>query len=213
MRRFRDRRDAGQQLAAALAEHAHFDVVEALPRGGVPVAAPVADALGLPLDVLVVRKLGCPWQPELGVGAIGEGDVQIRNAALIDRLKITDRELSRVIEQESEVLEERLHRYRRGRPAVEVEGCRVVVVDDGLATGVTAKAAVEILRVRGAQSITFAAPVGPPRSVEALRHVADEVICLETPSDFAAVGQAYVDFGQTSDDEVVRILEAGRNGP
>jgi putative phosphoribosyl transferase len=208
---FRNRHEAGVQLAELLAERGvAVDVVEALPRGGVPVAAPVAARLGIPLDVLVVRKIGCPWQPELAIGALGEGGVRVLNTALIERLRVTDSEVEEVAAREEEVLSQRLAAYRGARPSPPVEGRRVVVVDDGLATGMTARAAIQILQQRGAAFVLLAVPVGSSLTVRSLGEVADEVICLQTPPDFAAVGQAYRDFSQTTDDEVERLLqEAG----
>jgi len=208
---FRNRHEAGVQLGELLAERdVAVDVVEALPRGGVPVAAPVAARLDVPLDVLVVRKIGCPWQPELAIGALGEGGVRVLNPALIERLRVTDAEVEEVASREEEVLSQRLASYRGGRTPFPVEGRRVAVVDDGLATGMTARAAIQILQQRGAAFVLLAVPVGSSLTVRSLSEVADEVICVETPPDFAAVGQAYRDFSQTTDDEVERLLqEAG----
>jgi putative phosphoribosyl transferase len=206
---FRNREDAGDRLAARLAElGVAVDVVEALPRGGVPVAAPVARRFGVPLDALVVRKLGCPWQPELAIGALGEGGVRLLNTDLIDRLGVTESEIDEVVRQEEAVLAERLAAYRKGAPPHPVEGKRVVIVDDGLATGMTARAAIQIMQERGAAHVVLAVPVGSSRTVQSLSSVADDVICLQTPDDFAAVGQAYLDFSQTTDEQVERLLAA-----
>lgn len=209
---FRNRHEAGVQLGDHLAQRGvEIDVVLALPRGGVPVAAPVAARLGVPLDVLVVRKIGCPWQPELAIGALGEGGVQVLNRDLIERLGVTEAEVEQVAERESEVLRARLAAYRGGRAPHEVAGTRVAIVDDGLATGMTARAAIQIMQQRGAAYVLLAVPVGSSRTVRSLAQIADAVVCLDTPVDFAAVGQAYADFSQTTDDEVERLLEvAGR---
>lgn len=204
---FRNRTDAGKKLAAVLVERGtEVDVIEALPRGGVPVAAPVAERLVVPLDVLLVRKLGCPWQPELAIGALGEGGVRVLNHDLIARLGVTPTEVDKVAAEEEPVLAERLASYRAGRPPIEVAGRRVAIVDDGLATGMTARAAIQIMQERGAAHVLLAVPVGSSRTVQSLSQVADEVVCVETPDDFAAVGQAYRDFSQTTDDEVKRLL-------
>lgn len=204
---FVDRRDAGRQLATALAKRAFTDpVVIALPRGGVPVAAEVARRLRAPLDVTVIRKLGYPGQPELGMGAIGENGVRLLNTALIARLDITPPQIDAVVAAEQTELERRVQRYRAGRPATPVAGRTVIVVDDGIATGFTARAAILALRQQGALRIVLAVPVGPPRTIEALRGVADEVVCLQTPEWFMAIGQFYADFRQTTDDEVTALL-------
>lgn len=205
---FRNRHEAGVRLGDLLVERGvEVDVVQALPRGGAPVAAPVAERLGVPLDVLVVRKIGCPWQPELAIGALGEGGVQVLNHDLIQRLGVTDAEVAEIADREEDVVAERLASYRGGRSPHPVEGHRVAIVDDGLATGMTARAAIQIMQQRGAAYVLLAVPVGSSRTVESLRQVADEVVCVETPRDFAAVGQAYADFTQTTDDEVERLLE------
>lgn len=206
---FRDRRAAGEALARELRERAPADpVVLALPRGGVPVAAPVARALDAPLDVLVVRKVGAPGQPELGVGALAEGgDVELDGTAL-RRLRLSARDLEPTIRAERRECERRVARYRGGREPVSLAGRDVVLVDDGLATGVSARAALRAARQRGAASVWLAVPVGSPRAVEELAAAADEVVCLHAPASFMAVGEAYVDFAQTTDDEVNRLLAA-----
>jgi putative phosphoribosyl transferase len=207
--RFRDRADAGRQLAWRLQQYrTEAPVVVGLPRGGVPVAAEVARALEAPLDVLVVRKLGCPWQPELALGAIGEAGAMVLNPALITSIGLAPQDLAGVIGAERGELERRLARYRGTRPAVPVAGRTVIVVDDGLATGATARAAIRVLRQRGARRIVLAVPVAPPETVKALGAVADEVVALETPRAFLAIGQCYDDFAQTSDQEVTRLLGA-----
>jgi putative phosphoribosyl transferase len=205
---FMDRRDAGRQLAARLR---HFKgtgvVVLGLPRGGVPVAAEVAGALGAPLDVCLVRKLGVPFQPELGMGAIGEGGVRVINDDVVRTARATEDELARVEAREREVLDSRARHYRGGREPARIEGRTALVVDDGVATGSTARAACRIARARGAARIVLAVPVAPRDFTERLAEDADELICLHTPQTFYAVGQFYADFSQIDDDEVVACLE------
>jgi putative phosphoribosyl transferase len=206
-RRFDDRRDAGRQLAAALARRDYErPVVIALPRGGVPVAAEVAARLDAPLDVLIVRKLGWPLHPELGIGAIAEGGLQVRNDPLIASLGITAEELARVTASEQEEMDRRARRYRGDRSAVPVENRTAIVVDDGLATGFTARAALDIVRTRRPAKLVLAVPVAPSETVEALRDRADEVVCLRSPTHFLAIGQWYADFTQVGDDEVADLL-------
>jgi putative phosphoribosyl transferase len=211
---FRDRVDAGRQLAERLAEYRDEPVVVvvALPRGGVPVAAEVARALRAPLDVLVVRKLGCPWQPELGMGAIAEGDITVLNEDLIARLGVDDAAIRTVADRERAELERRIRRYRGERPPVPVEGRTAILVDDGIATGSTARAAVDVLRRRGASRVVLAAPVAPREAVATLGHAADEVVTVETPLLFMAIGQFYDDFSQTTDDEVADLLAERSEG-
>lgn len=212
--RFEDRRDAGRQLGARLGNlEAKRPVVVGLPRGGVPVAYEVAQALAAPLDVLVVRKLGFPWHPELGVGALGEGGIRLMNQALVESTGVTESEVEEVTRREGAELERRLRRYRGGREPLPVAGHIVIVVDDGLATGFTARAAIEVLRRRGAGRIVLAVPVAPIEARTELRGVADEVVCLCTPSEFWAIGEFYEDFSQTSDEEVARLLDAARLQP
>ncbi|MGY4969814.1 phosphoribosyltransferase family protein [Streptomyces nigrescens] len=205
---FMDRRDAGRQLAARLGHLKGAEaVVLGLPRGGVPVAAEVAEALGAPLDVCLVQKLGVPFQPELGMGAIGEGGVRVVNDDVVRAARITPDELAHVESREREVLESRARHYRGGRASVGIEGRTVVVVDDGVATGSTARAACRIARARGAARIVLAVPVAPHDWTARLGGDADELVCLRTPRNFYAIGQFYADFSQTDDDEVVACLE------
>ena len=208
--RFDDRADAGRHLAEALLAYRGPDtVVLGLPRGGVPVAAEVAHALGAPLDVLLVRKLGVPRQPELAFGAIGEGGVRVFNDAVLRHAGLTDDEVARVEETERAELERRRSRYRGGAPGVALAGRVAIIVDDGFATGATARAAAMVARESGAARVIVAAPIGAPDTIAALRDVADEVVCLGAPPGFVAVGQGYRDFGQTSDDEVCDLLRTG----
>ena len=207
---FVDRHEAGERLAEVLLGFASEDpVVLGLPRGGVPVAAEVASALHAPLDVLVVRKLGCPWQPELGVGAIGEGGVRVVNAPLIEMLNISQEQLDQVAAREESEVARRVYRYRGDRLPVGVQGRTVIIVDDGLATGFTARAGIEVVRHLGARRVVLAVPVAPRETLEQLRAVADEVVALETPDRFFGIGQFYLDFAQTSDEEVTDLLANG----
>ncbi len=204
---FKDREEAGRRLAERLAPlRDEQPVVLALPRGGVPVAAEVARALGAPLDVIVVRKLGVPFQRELGFGAIGEGGVCILDADLVRRAGLTDRDIASVRADEEQELARRVQLYRGDWPPIPISGRTVVIIDDGLATGSTAHAAIQVARAHGARRIVLAVPVAPPETVRELGAVADEVICLETPPDFEAVGRWYRNFTQTSDDEVAEAL-------
>lgn len=210
---FADRRDAGRQLAAALRDEARSDpVIVGLPRGGVVVAAEVAAQLGAPLDIIVVRKLGCPWQPELGIGALAEGGVRILNRALVRELGLTEAQLADVTAREGVELERRVERYRGERPPIDVVSRSVIIVDDGLATGYTARAAVEALRRRGAARVLVAVPVAPDDEAAELSTVADEAIAVLTWPLLSGISDAYDDFGQVSDDEVIAILQRGSDG-
>jgi len=206
--RFLNRSDAGRRLAARLMEYAHrSDVtVLGLPRGGVPVAAEVASALAAPLDVCVVRKVGVPSQPELAMGAIAEGGIQVLHQDLIRQLDLLPGEVDAVTTQELAELDRRVSMFRDGRPRHRLEGRTVILVDDGLATGATMEAAIGSVRSQAPARVLVAVPVGAVDTCRRLRHVADEVICLECPDPFFAVGQWYQDFAQTTDDEVRDLL-------
>jgi len=206
---FANRAEAGRQLAEALKQRLGTGdvVVLGLPRGGVPVAFEVARVLGAPLDVILVRKLGVPFQPELGMGAIGEDGVRILNDEVVALAGVSDAEIGAVERRERTELEARANRFRRGRPRVDLKGRTAIVVDDGIATGSTARAACRVARAHGASRVVLAVPVAPPSSVTSLADAADEVLCLATPEQFFAVGQFYRDFSQTSDGEVVELLE------
>ncbi len=205
--RLADRADAGRRLAARLHELRGLDVVVlALPRGGVPVGFEVARALGAPLDVLVVRKLGAPFQPELAMGAIGEGGVRVLDDELVRVAGVRPDELEAIEQREREELERRALRYRRDRPRISLEGRVALVVDDGIATGSTARAACRVARVMGASLIVLAAPVAPRSTARALSRDADRVVLLETSEDFVAVGRFYDDFGSASEEEVEALL-------
>lgn len=209
MKRYADRVDAGRDLAAALAAYRDQDVVVlGLPRGGVPVAREVAEALGAPLDVLVVRKLGLPSHPELAFGAIGEGGVEVLNDAVLGRAGLDAAAIAAVEGTQRAELQRRVDLYRGGRPGLSVAGRVALIVDDGFATGATARAAAQVARAQGARVVVLAAPVGAPDTVAGLREVADEVVCLRAPGDFMAVGEGYDDFRQTSDEEVCALLGA-----
>ena len=205
---FADRQDAGRRLAARLQQlHGQRVVVLGLPRGGVPVAFEVARALGAPLDVIMVRKLGVPFQPELGMGAIGEDGVRILNQGVIERGGISADELAVVEARERAELERRASRYRQGRSRQPLDGCIAVVVDDGIATGSTARAACRVARAHGAARVVLAVPVAPPGWEARIGRDADELVCVATPRSFFAIGQFYADFSQTTDSEVVACLE------
>ena len=213
MRGFRDRRDAGQQLGARLRHlRDEHPVVVGLPRGGVPVAFEVARALDAPLDVIVVRKLGVPVQPELGMGAVGEDGVRVVNDDVVRQAGVSSSAIAAVEARERLEVERRAQLYRRGRPMVPLAGRTVVVVDDGIATGGTARAALEVARAHGARRVVLAVPVAARESVQELAGVADEVVVLATPVPFYAVGEWYTRFSPTPDDEVVRLLEANNHG-
>ena len=210
---FTDRRDAGRRLAQRVAQlHLIDPVVLALPRGGVPVAYEVALALGAPLDVLVARKIGAPFQPELGVGALAEGDVTVFDDATLRALRLTRHDLDTTVARERVELQRRVERYRGDRPPHPVEAAAVVVVDDGLATGGTARAALRAVRARGPATVVLAVPVGPPESTQFLLPDADQVVLVEAPERLSSVGQWYADFTQTSDREVGELLAAASRG-
>lgn len=209
--RFHDRRHAGEDLAERLLVWASDGdildpVVLALPRGGVPVAAVVARALGAPLDVLVVRKIGVPGHPETGIGAVAGDDEPMFDQRSLDMLGLTEADLARDVIRERAEVRRREQQYRQGRPAPAVRSKTVILIDDGLATGVTARAALRHLQRQEPARLILAVPVGAPDSVASLRTEADDVICLYQPSAFYAVGQWYDDFDQVGDDEVIDTL-------
>lgn len=205
---FRDRRDAGRQLAKLLKQYAgRPDVlVLALPRGGVPVGFEVARALDAPLDVLLVRKLGVPGHQELAMGAVASGGVRVLNRSVVEHLNVQPRAIERVTTRELRELERRERAYRDDRPPPEIRDRTLILVDDGLATGSTMRAAVSALRQRQPRRIVVAVPTASPQTCAELRSVADEVVCAITPDPFYAVGIWYQDFSETSDEEVRRLL-------
>ncbi|MET8243922.1 phosphoribosyltransferase [Streptomyces sp. NPDC005202] len=209
--RFRDRGHAGRELGGRLRvlrdEGALPDpVVLALPRGGIAVAREVARALGAPLDVLVVRKIGAPFEKEYGLGAIAGDDPPLYDKTALDRLGLTEEDLAPVVERERAELHRRAQRYRQGRPAPDLRGRTAIVVDDGLATGSTARAALRHVRRQGPARVVLAVPVGAPEAVGMLSSEADEVICLHQPVSFTAVGVWYDNFEQLTDDDVLKAL-------
>jgi putative phosphoribosyl transferase len=205
---FRDRTDAGRFLATKLRAYANRPdvLVLALPRGGMPVAFEVAQALDAPLDVFLVRKLGAPGQPELAMGAIATGGVRVLNEALVRALAIDDLALEAVVAEEQAELERRERLYRDDRPAPDVRGHTVILVDDGLATGATMRAAAAALRQQQAARIVVAVPIAPAETCAEFRHEVDEIVCGLTPEPFYAVGLWYEDFSQTTDEEVRELL-------
>jgi putative phosphoribosyl transferase len=209
---FSDRKYAGRALAKRLAKLAgRSDVtVLALPRGGTPVAYEVAKALHAPLDVLVVRKLGVPWNPEFAMGAIASGGERLIDDMLVRELGISTRDVEEVASNEAYELERRERVYRGGRPAPDLRGRTVILVDDGLATGSTMRVAVRAVRRQAPARVVVAAPVAAPEACELLRNEADEVVCAEMPDPFLGVGRWYLDFSQTSDEEVCRLLHNAR---
>jgi putative phosphoribosyl transferase len=212
---FPDRAEAGRVLGLKLSKYAGRDdvIVLGLPRGGVPVAYEVAQALRVPLDVFIVRKLGVPGFEELAVGAIASGGVRVLNEDVAGALPNADEIIETVTQRETLELERREQEYRDGRPAPELRDRTVILIDDGLATGATMRAAVKALRQRGAAKIVVAVPVGPPDTCKEFEDEADEVVCASAPEFFQAVGQYYEDFSQTSDTEVRQLLARAVENP
>jgi putative phosphoribosyl transferase len=210
---FRDRREAGQRLGAELTEFAKQDVlVLALPRGGVPVGFEVAQALNAPMDVLIIRKLGVPGQAELAMGAIASGGVRVLNGEIVRAFGLSPQQVEIVAEREARELQRREREYRGNRKRMEAQGRTVILVDDGLATGSTMRAAIAALRQGKPRQIVVAVPVAAPSTCAEIEKAADRVVCLHTPLEFLSVGQWYQDFSQTSDEEVGELLDraAGR---
>jgi predicted phosphoribosyltransferase len=212
--RFADRRDGGRLLAERLSSYARRPgvVVLGLPRGGMPVAAEVASALHAPLDVFVVRKLGVPGHEELAMGAIASGGVRVLNSDVVRAARISRPALERVAARELATLESRERSYRGARPPVEVRDRTAILVDDGLATGATMRAAIAALRDRGAAEIVVAVPTAPRETCEALSREVDDVVCATMPEPFTAVGLWYEDFAPVTDEEVRALLDRG-GGP
>jgi putative phosphoribosyl transferase len=206
---FHDRVDAGRPLADLLyAAGLGGDevVVLGLPRGGVPVAAEVARLLGAPLDVIIVRKLGVPSEPELAMGALGEDGVQVENEGVMGSATLSGSDIGAIVRREEAELVRRARRYRKGRPRLNLQGRRAIIVDDGIATGSTARAACRVARAHGAARVVLAVPVAPKATVLALQDECDDIFSVATPESFSAVGEWYDDFSPTSDAEVVELL-------
>lgn len=214
MRVFRDRSQAGQLLARRLRRYAGRDdvIVLALPRGGVPVAYAIASALNVPLDVFVVRKLGVPGEEELAMGAIASGGVRVLSRELIEELGLTDEDVERVAARELAELQRRERVFRGDRPFPDLEGKTVILVDDGIATGATMRAAIRAVRAHRPARVSVAVPVGAPQALEALQDEADELICLLSPEVLMGIGAWYQDFSQLSDAEVMAYLRRSRTG-
>lgn len=211
-RPFSDRAEAGRLLGQELVRRFGLQpdaIVLALPRGGVPVGYEVAKALSAPLDVFIVRKLGVPGHEELAMGAIASGGVRVMNDDLLRQLPIPKKSIDEAVLREQQELERREQSYRGTRPPVNVEGRMVIVVDDGLATGASMRAAVQALRKMNPRAIVVAVPVAAASTCAEFRQTADDIVCLRTPEPFQAVGLWYDDFTQTSDDEVTDLLNAG----
>lgn len=206
---FLNRTDAGRRLAEKLDPYAERNdvLVLGIPRGGVPVAFQVAVELGVPLDVFAVRKLGAPSQPELAFGAIASGGVRVVDSEIVEALGISDLEIELITATERQELDRRERVYRGGRPPLNVEGKTVILVDDGIATGASTRAAIAALRELKPARIVLAAPIAPASTCRRLRREVDDLICLDTPETFYAIGEFYEDFSQVSDDEVTNLLQ------
>jgi putative phosphoribosyl transferase len=205
---FRDRREAGRELAGRLQKYAgrHDLLVLGVPRGGLPVAIEVASALKTPLDIFVSRKLGVPGQEELAFGAIASGGTRILDEDIVNAVGISEAEIERIAARETQELERREQVFRVGRPPLDVEGKTVVLVDDGIATGSSIRVAIAALRQMRTAEIVVAAPVVPLSTCERLRREADDVVCVHTPKSFYAIGEFYDDFSQVTDEEVIELL-------
>jgi putative phosphoribosyl transferase len=209
---FRNRSAAGRALAARLTKYANRPdaLVLALPRGGVPVAYEVAAALNVPLDVFLVRKLGVPGQEELAMGAIASGGTRVMNEDVVRFLHLDERHIASVVAREQQEIERRERAYRDGRPPLDLRDRSVIVIDDGLATGATMRAAARAIRAQGPAEVVIAVPVAARETCEDLRNEVDEIVCATTPDPFHAVGLWYQDFDQTTDDEVRALLARNR---
>lgn len=208
---FRDRADAGRRLAARLERYRDEEpLVLALPRGGVPVGFEISRSLGVPLDVFVSRKLGAPGQPELGIGAVAQGGIRVLNERIVRRLGIPEDYLEHVTRREQDEVERRLRLLRGDRPEPEIRGRTAILVDDGLATGVTAMAAIEALKMRSPRRIVLAVPVCAAPTAEVMRFEVDDLVSLQTPEDLYAIGFWYEDFEQVPDETVIKLLERAR---
>lgn len=205
---FNDRRDAGRELASALDERGiTADIVLAIPRGGLPLGYEVATALDVPLDIIVARKMGAPNNPEYAIGAVGTDGSAWRNEDAIQRLSVSEEYVERTRKTEAENAKSKAARYRKSDTDIALTDKTVLIVDDGVATGATARACLLQARNAGAARVILAVPVGPPDTITDLESMADDVVCLETPRSFRAVGQFYQDFGQVSDEEAMTYLD------
>ena len=207
---FTDRNEAGNKLALALEDFKGNGIVLAIPRGGVVVGYVIAEELKLPLDVIIPRKIGAPNNPELAIGAVAEDGTAILDNNLIRYLGVSTKFIIEETEQQKQEIHRRLRLYRQDGGYPNVKGLDVIVVDDGIATGSTMKAALASVKNRGAHRVTVAVPVGPPQTIEELEKLADRVVCLYTPEFFQAIGQFYSDFRQTQDEEVIELLRENR---
>lgn len=208
---FTDRKEAGRRLAEKLTEQRwERAIVLAIPRGGVVVGYEMAHRLKVPLDVIVPRKIGAPHNPELAIGAIAEDGTMILDSNLIDYLGVTDEYIREEGERQIREIERRVRKYRKGAPPPDLKGRNVIIVDDGIATGATVRAAIASIRNKHPKSITLAVPVAPPSTLRQLKSKVDRIVCLSAPEPFFAIGQFYMDFTQTADEEVIRLLEANK---
>lgn len=206
---FRDRREAGRLMAEKLSflKGKENLLVLAIPRGGVVVGSEVAGALGAPLDVYITRKIGAPYNPELAIGAIASDGTLILDHSLASRLGVSEEYIEAQSSREREEIERRMRRYRGDQPSPDLEGKRVILVDDGIATGATIEATIDALQKTGLEELILAVPVGPRETIERLKRKVDRLVCLHTPEIFWAVGSFYLTFDQTTDEEVVALLE------
>jgi len=209
---FSDRKDAGKQLASALTDFSFKEgMVLAIPRGGVVVGYEIASALNFKLDVIVPRKIGAPGNPELAIGAVTEDGTMILDDSLITYLGVSNEYIYQESERQKQEIQRRQNFYRQGVSEPEIKDKNVIVVDDGIATGSTMKAALASVRNKGTATLTVAIPVGPPSTIKELKHQADNIVCLYTPEYFQAIGQFYSDFSQTTDEEVIELLKKQKN--
>ena len=212
---FKDRRDAGRQLAARLLRYKDTDpIVLALPRGGVPVGFEIAIALAVPLDVLIVRKLGAPGEPELGIGAVADGPhpQYVLNENVVREINVSEEYVKREMEAQLQEIRRRQRAYRGGRSPARITDRTAIVVDDGIATGGSIRVALRSARLQSPKRLVLAAPVAPPETLATLAAEADDIVCLSQPPAFSAVGEFYLDFRQTTDEEVSELLERARQG-
>lgn len=208
---YKDRKDAGRQLAEKLKKYKEDKpIIMALPRGGVVLGYEVAKILNAPMDVITTRKTGAPFNPEFGIGAIAPNGIRILNPESINLLKISDSEIERIIEKETNEMNRRITLYRKGLPSINLQGKTVIVVDDGLATGVSTKAAILSIKQMQPEKIILAVPVSPPNTADKFRKEVDEFICLAEPADFYAVSVYYDNFEQISDEEVINLIQKAK---